>query len=204
MKLTRAFILASSSPRRIELLKTIGVKPVIHKPDVDETPIKDESAKKMVKRLSRLKARSVAKKIIRTKKNINAIIVAADTTVVSPEGKILGKPDKSNPAAKMLTTLSGKTHKVHTAYHILEVEFGSVTTELTRVVTTFVKMRDLSSTEIQKYINTGEPHDKAGAYAAQGVGMTIIQSIKGSYTNVVGLPMTELVLDLRDFFEYEP
>ena len=162
--------------------------------DIDETPKKSESPQLMVKRLSMEKAIAVGTQLIHSKRD--AVIVAADTTVVSPKGKILGKPEDLNEAFKMISELQGKTHQVLTGYSIVQVKNGKVLKPISKVVKTAVTMRSLSVEERRFYLSQGESMDKAGAYAAQGFGMVLIEKIKGSYTNVVGLPMNEVLRDL--------
>ena len=190
-------VLASGSPRRTELLTWAGIQHQIVVPEVDETPQKNETPKKMVERLSRLKALAVAKKI--TEKNTNDAtlwIIAADTTVVSSRNKNLGKPESTNEAIKMIQALQGKRHFVYTSYAIAKLVRGKTLRCLVRSVRTDVVMRKLSRAEILDYLSKGESMDKAGAYAAQGYGMVLIERITGSYTNVVGLPVAQVLQDL--------
>ncbi|RYZ61981.1 MAG: Maf-like protein, partial [Proteobacteria bacterium] len=128
------------------------------------------------------------------------VIIAADTTVVSPRGTILNKPESESDAARMLGQLQGQTHTVYTAYTILAEADSGKQKSLTRVIATRVTMRPLKKAEILAYIQTGEPMDKAGAYGAQSIGMGLIAKIQGSYTNVVGLPVAELMNDLETKF----
>ena len=190
-------VLASGSPRRKELLSWAGVSFEIVISDIDETPKKNESPAQMVRRLSKEKAEAVGKEFIQNARE--AIIIAADTTVVSPRGKILGKPVDLKDAYKMITELQGKTHQVLTGYCIVQVKKGKVYKEISRVVKTAVTMRALRKNERTFYLSQGESMDKAGAYAAQGFGMVLIEKIRGSYTNVVGLPMNEVLEDLAKF-----
>lgn len=208
-------ILASSSPRRIDLLTQAGLPPIVVHPDADETEIKGESPRTMVSRLARDKAEAVATRILAglapgVRRDFPAVIIAADTTVVSPDGKkILGKPINKTDARRMLTRLAGREHTVLTGYCILSLDpLGTSKTYmrpysshlLVRVVVSRVRMRKLSQVDIARYVLTGEPMDKAGAYAAQGVGMALIESISGSYANVVGLPICQLAQDLEERF----
>jgi septum formation protein len=189
-------ILASSSPRRIELLAHAGIHALVRKPDADETPNRGEKPKALVRRLSRAKARSVFQLLKEDEKD--SIVIAADTIVVAPNGrKILGKPTDKRNAESMLRLLCGHTHTVFTGYCILSKKQVTL-----RVVTSQVKLRALSKRQIAFYVNTGEPMDKAGSYAAQGKGMTLVESIRGSYTNVVGLPMAQLLADLEEHFDF--
>ena len=187
--------LASSSPRRQMLLTQAGIKIKVISPEVDERVIRGESAREMVLRLSVEKAEVALKRI----KKRPAIIIAADTCVVAPgRGKVLGKPTHRPDAEKMLKTIQGREHTVLTGYCLLLVEKGESIREIARVVQSKVQMRKMSQDEIRWYVRTGEPMDKAGSYAAQGIGMAFIQSFKGSYSNVVGLPLCEVMQDLRD------
>lgn len=187
-------VLASGSPRRKELLHWAGVSFEVIVSEVDETPRKKESPAQMVRRLSRDKAMAVGHQLI--SKSRDSIIIAADTTVVSPRGKILGKPEDLKDAFRMITELQGKTHQVLTGYSIVKVKNGKIIKSVSKVVKTAVSMRKLSVEERHFYLSQGESMDKAGAYAAQGFGMVLIEKIRGSYTNVVGLPMNEVLSDL--------
>ena len=188
-------ILASGSPRRKELLTWAGVRFEIMVSDVDETPLKKETPAAMVKRLSHEKALAVGQKIMASGET--AVIIAADTTVVSPQGKILGKPVDEKDALKMISAIQGKTHTVLTGYSLAKVSKGKVVKTVSKVVKTQVTMRKLSKVDQEFYLSKGESMDKAGAYAAQGYGMVLIEKINGSYTNVVGLPMKEVLEDLH-------
>ena len=195
-------ILASTSPRRQQLLKDIGFNFEIHQPTSVELEIQGESPKKMVSRLAVEKAENVAGRILGKKESL---IIAADTTVVSPDGKkTLGKPVDASDAVKILRSISGRTHRVFTAYCLLLVSNKKIKKKWSAVVETKVKMRKLTAAQIKNYVRSGEPMDKAGAYGAQGIGMCLIESIQGSYTNVVGLPMSELVEDLKAQFKIAP
>ena len=202
-------ILASSSPRRIELLRQVGFDPRVRKPDVDETVRRGEAPKAMVARLAYEKAQIIVA-ALKTDPRKLTLVIAADTTVVAPNGKtILGKPESEKDAVRMLKLLAGKVHTVHTGYCILGIRAGEPIRCKTRVVTSKVKMRTLDARLILAYIQTGEPMDKAGAYGAQGIGMSLIERLSGSYTNVVGLPMAQLLMDLEktfgiSSFKYEP
>ena len=191
-----AIILASTSPRRISLLGEVRLPIRIESPDTDEAIKKGESPKNLVARLAREKAESVLKKIKNECKA--SIIIAADTIVVSPNQKtILGKPKNPKDAIKMIHSLSGKFHTVFTGYCLLKSGEGSRTRITVRVVKSLVKIKTLSPSTIRKYVATGEPLDKAGSYGAQGIGMAFIEEIRGSYTNVVGLPMAQVLADLE-------
>jgi septum formation protein len=191
-------ILASTSPRRIELMKQVGLSCEVLSPDADETPKRGETPARLVARLAKEKAASVARKLLETP----ALIIAADTIVVEPTGKkILGKPRSIEEAQKMLRLLSGKTHTVLTGYCIYPT--GDKQKSVVRVIKSQVSMRSLTSTQIKAYVASGEPMDKAGSYAAQGLGMALIEKLNGSYANVVGLPISQLLIDLEEQFGLE-
>ncbi len=191
----KKIILASGSPRRKELMAMAGLPFEIMVPEVDETPKKHESPKKMVKRLSREKALEIWRNQLTEKDS--AIIISADTTVVSPRNQNLGKPRNEKEAMQMVSELQGRTHSVFTGYTIVDFVKGEARKIISRVVETKVTIQALSKAEVREYVEKGESLDKAGAYAAQGYGMAIIEKISGSYTNVVGLPMTQVKEDLK-------
>ncbi len=168
-------ILASASPRRAELLAAAGVEFTVRAADIDETIQSHESPHDYVLRLSREKACAVAEG--------NELVLAADTTVVI-NGQIAGKPVDAEDARRMLHSLSGQWHEVLTAVSLLRA--GSV---LSDIASTRVKFAELSDAEIDWYVSTGEPMDKAGAYAIQGHASLFVERIEGSYSNVVGLPV---------------
>lgn len=196
-------ILASTSPRRQSLLKETGFEFEVIRPDTEEIEAKGESPKKMVERFAMEKALAGLEKI--KKVSNTGILISADTTVVSPDRKkVLNKPLNRKEAEKMLKIISGKLHTVLTGYVICQFENGNIKKWHSEVVKTAVRMRSLSTREIQDYVASDEPMDKAGSYAAQGIGMCLIESIQGSYSNVVGLPMAELVQDLERKFGVRP
>lgn len=180
--------LASSSPRRRELLGQIGLTPKIVCPDIDETPVVGESPADLVSRLSREKAAAGLRLIAGA-----GVVVAADTVVVI-DGAILGKPRDMQDACQIWGQLSGREHQVLTGVTVADGD----RTE-TRVVMTSVTFRSLSLAEMQAYWDSGEPADKAGAYGIQGRGAVFIDSINGSYSNVVGLPLAETAAMLAGF-----
>jgi septum formation protein len=190
-------ILASSSPRRIELLKQLGLKFESKSPDVDETPLRGEKPAALVARLASAKAEAVDEALSPGPR----LVIAADTIVVAPGGKkVLGKPRTRAEAGRMLRTIAGKTHTVLTGYCLLGTHARAgdgYQQSVIRVVRSLVKIRKLSRAEIAAYLATGESMDKAGAYAAQGHGAALIEEIRGSYTNVVGLPVAQLARDLE-------
>ena len=175
-------ILASQSPRRRELLERMGLTSFrVVSPDVDENLGEELPPAELVSRLSRRKAQAVAQQVKQ-----DALIVAADT-VVALEGTILGKPADELSAFRMLTTLSGARHQVYTGLTVLRGEEVCTEYEVTDVT-----FRELSEGEIEDYIRTGEPMDKAGAYGIQGYGALFIEGIQGDYYNVMGLPVCRL------------
>lgn len=181
-------ILGSSSPRRRWLLKGLGFRFEVKRPDIDETPLNNESPMNFVKRAARDKLDVILK---RYKVGKDTLIITADTIVVLGK-RILGKPKNKKEAFLMLRTLQNRWHRVYTAFCIYYNE-----KIISRLVKTDVRFRKLSNREIRDYIDSGEPMDKAGAYAAQGKGAAIIKEIHGSYTNVVGLPIAELIEEIN-------
>ncbi|MFR5875406.1 MAG: Maf family protein [Eubacterium sp.] len=178
-------ILASKSPRRRELLKYITTDFEATSSDVDETLPDGISPSDAVMHLSKIKAEPL--------RNDNDIIIGADT-VVSINGKILGKPCDEKEAEKMLKLLSGNVHSVFTGVTIIKGE-----SERTFYTETKVKFFELSDKEIEDYIKTGEPMDKAGSYGIQGYGSLLVEKIDGDYFNVVGLPISALNKALKEF-----
>jgi septum formation protein len=181
------FILASSSPRRRELLASIGIDFEVIPSHVPEEHQPGEAPEEYVARLSRDKAAAIAAN------HPQRWVIAADTTVLLGE-QLLEKPVDRADAARMLATIAGKTHVVYTG---VTLEHGERRYRETRVAESEVRMLPLSSGDIEWYVATGEPLDKAGAYAVQGIGAMFIDSIHGSYTNVVGLPLALLFQMLR-------
>ncbi len=181
-------ILASSSPRRKELLAALGLAfDVIH-PASDETVFGNESPEDFVLRVSADKASSVSGSL-----GEGVIVIGADTIVVV-DGEILGKPGDPKEASLMLRKLSGKEHHVYTAFSIVRPKNELLHSE---IVDTRVRVKTLAASEIEGYIKTGEPMDKAGAYGIQGKGSFMVTAIEGSYSNVVGLPVEELIAALQ-------
>lgn len=173
--------LASGSPRRRELLTQIGVPFTVLGAEIDETPFAHESASTYVERLARGKAAAGQA----TLSGELGFVLGADTAVVL-DGKILGKPVDEADALAMLTALSGREHEVLTAVAVL----GPQGCE-TRVVSSRVRFRQISPAEMQAYWASGEPRDKAGSYAVQGLAAIFVESLNGSYSAVVGLPLCE-------------
>lgn len=176
-------ILASKSPRRRYLLEQAGIAFRIVPSDIDESIYSMSSPGDQVKLLSQAKADAVSMWYP------DQWVIGADTIVVK-DGKILGKPSSKSDAQKMLRTLSGRVHQVFTGYTICCGEKGKKYSE---AIKTDVLFKKLTDDEINWYINTSEPFDKAGAYAIQGLGTFLVKSINGSYTNVVGLPVCEVI-----------
>jgi len=181
-------ILASSSPRRKELLQTVGIEFDIITPFSDESLLVKEIPENYAIRLSREKALSVSQNL-----DGNELVIGADTIVVV-DNEILGKPIDEEDARVMLNKLSGKAHYVLTAFTITKPKDEILHTH---VVGTEVVVKTLEPDEIEGYIKTTEPMDKAGAYGIQGVGAFMVKEIKGSYTNVVGLPLVEVIEVLK-------
>lgn len=176
-------ILASASPRRAEVLRDAGYHFTVLSSAIDETPYPDESPQDLVLRLAQTKADLAAARAVGP-----AILIAADTEVVL-DGHIFGKPRSSDDARSMLEKLSGRLHTVLTGVALVrlpDVELRSF------VESTLVQFAPLSDEEIGRYLATGEPHDKAGAYAIQGYAARYIPRIEGCYFNVVGLPVARL------------
>lgn len=177
-----SIILASASPRRTELMALAGIQFSVIPADICEAVLPEEAPVEHVMRLSREKADAVAAS------NAGRFFIGADTIVVL-DGAILGKPADESDAMRMLTGLSGRDHEVITGFTVFDKISGI---HISRSVCTEVTFKKLEDKEIADYIATGCPMDKAGAYAIQGGAVHFVRSINGSYTNVIGLPMTEL------------
>jgi septum formation protein len=185
-------ILASSSPRRAEILREAGIAFEISAAEIDETPLPSEPAQAMVARLAEAKARAAAARM--RADGCDCIVVGADTTV-ELDGEILGKPSDPAHAREMLARLSGRTHYVHTGIFLLQLP-GNVTRSA--VENSAVTFSRLSEKEIDAYVASGEPMGKAGAYAIQGLAGRYIPRIEGCYFNIVGLPLARLYALLRE------
>jgi len=184
-------ILVSTSPRRSKILKDKGFKFEVYPVKINEEEImKNYPPELAVKKIATTKTLIAAEKIK------NGIIIGADTIVVY-NNKILGKPRDASEAIEMLRLLSGKIHEVITAISVMEIINGKKNKEYVECVKTKVKMMKLSEEEIKAYISTGEPMDKAGAYAIQGLGGIFIEWIDGCYYNVMGLPIAKLYRILK-------
>jgi septum formation protein len=191
-------VLGSGSPRRLDLLRSIGVEPRVVVPDVDESVHEGESPEGYVRRLASTKLDAVLKHLDTS--SVGTIVIAADTTVevadVSGRGLILAKPVDVSDARNMLAMLSGREHRVHTGFAVAVATPGCRSVEWTghvEVVTTKVEFREMSSAEIDEYVATGEPLDKAGAYAIQGGGSRFVERIEGPLDAVIGLPLDRIV-----------
>lgn len=185
----RKIILASKSPRRKALLNNIGLKFTVEVSNIEEKININIKPQKTAEKLSLEKARQIAKK------HKDAIIIAADTFVVY-KNKILGKPETEKNAEKMLKLLSGKQHLVITGFTIIDTKSGKTVTKSDE---TKVYMKKMTSGEIDAYIKTKEPLDKAGAYAVQEKGGIFVEKIEGDFLNVVGLPVFKLTSELKKF-----
>lgn len=187
----RKIILASGSPRRRELLEQIGIQFEVMTSNADEITDAEEP-EKIVKELSGMKAQAVFDECIKKGgEYLNAVVIGADT-IVYHDGRVLGKPKTREEAKKMIYSLSGKEHCVYTGVTILgcgqPVSFAEKTV---------VFVYDMSEEEIETYVSTGEPMDKAGAYGIQGRFAAYVSSINGDYNNVVGLPVSRVYKELR-------
>lgn len=177
--MTPQIVLASASPRRSELLQQIGIRHVIKAVDIDETPWPHESPLAYVERVAAEKS-AVCRAILQD----DLPVLAADTSVVC-EGQIMGKPENFQHAATMLNKLSGRSHQVYSAVSLRGDHHWQA------VSVSEVRFRPLSQAEILAYWQTGEPQDKAGAYAIQGLASIFVESITGSFSGVMGLPLFE-------------
>ena len=180
-------ILASASPRRCELLTQIGIEFHQRVADIDETPAAGEAAEAYVRRMALEKARAV-----RQLDDVELPVLGADTAVVV-DGVPLGKPEDFAHARQMLKQLSGRRHEVLSAVALVDA------TEAVAVNCSKVWFRQLSETELEAYWETGEPRDKAGSYAIQGLAAIFIERLDGSYSGVMGLPLYETARLLQDF-----
>jgi len=185
----RTVILASASPRRKALLEQIGLEFSVDPSGHDETRRPDLPPRLQAEQLSLEKARAVAAR------HEGALIITGDTLGVL-DGAIVGKPRTPAEAAGILTSLAGKTHLVVTGFTIMDTQSGRT---VTRSVETRVHFRELTRDQIDAYVGTGEPLDKAGAYAIQGLGALLVAGIDGDFYNVMGLPLGALAEELRGF-----
>tara|TARA_B110000438_G_scaffold202519_1_gene194134 strand:+ start:441 stop:1034 length:594 start_codon:yes stop_codon:yes gene_type:complete len=185
-------VLASTSPRRKELLQQIGVVFTQLSIDINEDVAVGENAEQYVLRLAKEKAAAGFERLSAAEK-ASTVVLAADTTVVCA-GQILAKPESLSHSKEILSQLSGREHVVMSA-----IGMHSQDRTLQKVVTTKVRFRSISDAEIEAYWHSGEPQDKAGSYGIQGLGAVFVESITGSYSNVVGLPLCETAQLLNQF-----
>ncbi|MDW8321944.1 MAG: Maf family protein [Armatimonadota bacterium] len=178
-------ILASASPRRRELVALLGIPFRVEPADIDETPPDGHSPEEVARTLAREKA------LVVSRRQHRGIVLGADTIVVCDEA-ILGKPRDAEEALQMLRRLNGREHQVLTGVALLDVVDGVVVREQCEAVCTRVWFRRVDEEHLRRYVATGEPMDKAGAYGAQGYGSTLIERIEGCYFNVVGLPVSRV------------
>ena len=183
-----ALILASASPRRQELLRTLGLAFTVKTAGIDETMDPAKGAEAEVARICRAKAMAVLPDT-----EADDIVIAADT-IVCVDDRILGKPHTAAEAAEMLRLLSGREHQVRTGVTVCTRERA-----VTEVDVTGVRFRTLTEAEIAAYVRTGEPMDKAGAYGIQGLASIFVESLRGDYFNVMGLPLCRLSQILQQF-----
>ena len=180
--MSRPLVLASGSPRRAQLLTAAGYEFEVHSPDVDETPVTGEEPDAMVKRLAGEKAKFVV-----AEKGKEFCVLACDTTVVF-EGHIVGKPRDPADAVAMLLRIAGRVHTVISGYAILVEGRPAIGTTISRV-----EMEPMDRDTAEAYVATGEPLDKAGSYAIQGLGRRFVASYSGSFANIMGLPLEDVV-----------
>ena len=188
----RPLCLASSSPRRRELLKKFNLEFDCYSPHIDEIPKKNEQAKSFVKRMAIEKGRKIHQTCLNLAQDV--IILAGDT-IVFFNGQILGKPETASHAKSMLSQLNGNLHKVFSGYSILDSASGN---EITDVICTKVQFQKMPSYLLDWYVSTGEPLGKAGAYSIQGLGSILVESIAGSYNNIVGFPIEYIIPYMSD------
>ncbi len=198
--LVPTFVLASASPRRSQLLASVGIAPVVVPADIDETANRGESSAALVERLARTKAETVASQLAGTlASESRSIVLGADTIVVCETAsevlgddngieRILGKPVNDDDARSALRLLSGRRHQVLTAVALTIVDNGHSST-VSDIAATTVTFRALSDHDIEWYVGSGEHRGKAGSYAIQGRAAIFVEELKGSYDNVVGLPL---------------
>jgi len=188
-ELRKRIVLASASPRRRELLATAGIEVVVAPVEADETVIGTEPPASYVSRVAEAKLRLALER-----SSEGDAILAADT-IVSLDGDVLGKPSSEDDARRILTRLSGRVHEVTTAVAAATHGGGHL---VVRATTTRVRFRMLDGATIDRYIATGEGRDKAGSYGIQGIASGFVESIEGSYSNVVGLPVAETIAILQE------
>ena len=184
--MTKSVVLASASPRRTALLKQMNIAHRILPADIDETPKEGESPETLVKRLAAEKALAVKAKLTQQGEMTNETVILASDTLIAFNGNSVGKPENKADAKRILHMLSGNKHEVLTA-----ISAVSNAKQRTEVINTYVEFASLTDAQIDAYWETGEPADKAGSYAIQGIGGEFVVSINGSASAVVGLPLYE-------------
>ena len=188
----RPLCLASSSPRRKELLTKFNLEFEFYSPLIDEKPKNNENAENFVRRMAIEKGRKINQTCLNLAQDV--IILSGDT-IVFFEGQILGKPETAEHAKYMLSQLNGNYHTVLSGYFILDSASGN---EISGVVCTKVKFQQMPPDFIEWYVSTGESEGKAGAYSIQGNGIIFVESIEGSYNNVVGFPIEHIIRNMFD------
>ena len=193
-------ILASGSPRRTELLQTAGIVHEVVVSGADED-VQEENPARLVEMLSARKAEEVYERMAQQEPSGDLVVIGADT-VVAADGKILGKPGDEEDARRMLRMLSGRSHHVYTGVTLCG-RIGSVRREVSFSEESAVHVAQLTEEEISEYIDSGEPMDKAGAYGIQGAFMKFVSGIEGDYFNIVGLPVSHLYQEMKQFISIE-
>ena len=193
-------ILASGSPRRTELLQTAGIVHEVVVSGADED-VQEENPARLVEMLSSRKAEEVYERLVQQEPSGDLVVIGADT-VVAADGKILGKPGDEEDARRMLRMLSGRSHHVYTGVTLCG-RIGSVRREVSFSEESAVHVAQLTEKEISEYIDSGEPMDKAGAYGIQGAFMKFVSGIEGDYFNIVGLPVSHLYQEMKQFISKE-
>ncbi len=194
-------VLGSSSPRRRDLLDAVGLTYSVLKPETPEVPMPGELPEAYTRRNAEEKAAWVVDRLSASERTPAGLLVISADTIVVLDDRILEKPSDPDHAKTMLRGLSGRWHTVISGV-TLQSAFGPSPHRQTFAVHTRVLIKSLSDAEIDSYVRTGEPLDKAGAYAAQGIGSYMVERIEGSYANVVGLPIAEVVQALEQSFGY--
>lgn len=184
----RTLVLASSSPRRRDILKDAGIPFVVDVADYEEDLSMPLPPNELARHLAYGKAEEVARR------HDSALVLSADTIVVL-DGKVLGKPVDPQDARRMLALIQGRRHEVVTGFCLIDCRTGR---SLTRAVSSHVHIMPLDEDAIANYVATGEPLDKAGSYAAQGIGAQFIERVEGDFLNVVGLPLSEVLLAMQE------
>ncbi|AFV83790.1 Maf family protein [Alteromonas mediterranea] len=192
--MTKSVVLASASPRRTALLKQMNIAHTIQPADIDESPRLNETPLSLVSRLAAEKGQAVKAKLASKQTLTDDTVILASDTLIAFNGQSVGKPENKADAKRILTMLSGNTHEVLTAISVL-----NNTRQQTQVITTSVTFAALTDEQITAYWETGEPADKAGSYAIQGIGGEFVVSINGSASAVIGLPLYETRQLLNEF-----